>query len=256
MSLRFRQFLPLLAALVAMAPLGALAEKPAAVEALPSGKEILDRAKEASGGSVIGKQKNRVQKGTFSMPAQGISGDFTTYSAPPNKFLNVINMAMMGEVKQGYDGETAWSLDGMQGPRILGEEELEGMLVEANFDSDLNDVFPTTKVLGSEVFEGANCWKVSMTSKAGTESIGFFNKETGLMQGMQRTMKSPMGELPVVIALSEYADFNGMTLPKKTTMKMAGMEQVMTLTEVMVNVESMPSFSPPPEVQALMKAKN
>lgn len=253
-----RRFVPVIAATLCLGSGAALAQdgsqtRPQAELGLPDGKEVLKRANAAMGGEKMAQHENRVQVGTFSMPAQGVSGTFTTYSAPPNKFLNVIEIGMIGTMKQGYDGQTAWSNDAMQGPRILSDDELESMLIEADFDSDLTTVFTEVETLGAETFEGRESWKLSMKMESGAETIGYFDKETGLMNGMQRTMKSPMGELPVTVILSEHAEMQGMTVPKKTIMRMAGMEQVMSLQEIRVNVKELPSFAPPPEVAALLK---
>lgn len=255
MSPHFRRIAPLLAGLLVVAASPAFAKKPAAATQ-PSGKDVLQRAHEAMGGDAAAKHQNRVQKGTFAMPAQGMSGSFTTYSAPPNNFLNVIEMAMIGEIKQGYDGKVAWSNDPMQGPRVLSEDELEGMLVEANFDSDLSTIFPSAENLGSASFADEDCWKLSLKMESGAETIGYFAKSTGYLVGMERKMKSPMGEMPVKILLSDYTEMEGMKVPKKTVMQMAGMEQVMTLLSVQANIADLPSFSPPPAVQALIKDKN
>ena len=249
--LRRTRFAPVFAAALLISAGTALAQD-AAVK-MPDGKTVLERAHEASGGKAMAKHQNRVQKGTFSVPAQQLTGSFTTYSAPPNLFLNVIEMSMIGKMQQGYDGKVAWSNDAMQGPRILSDEELESMLVEANFDSDLTDVFPEATTVGDGSFGGHDCWKVSMKTSTGNESIGWFDKDSGLMRGMERTMKSPMGELPVKVILGDYAEAHGMKYPMKTTMEMAGMQQVMTVDEVLVNVADMPSFSPPAEVAALRK---
>lgn len=257
LTTRFRptRFAPVLAAALALSAGPAAAQEAAQTQAAaaPSAEKILQRAHEASGGPAAAKHENRVQKGTFSVPAQGLSGSFTTYSAPPNHFLNVIELAMMGQMKQGYDGETAWASDAMQGPRVLSGDELDNLLAEQQFDSDLGKVFPNSETLGSETFDGHDCWKVSLGMASGNDAIGWFDKETGLLRGMERTMKSPMGELPVRITIGEYETMHGMKVPTKTTMAVAGMQQVMTVDEVMVNVKDMPSFAPPAEVQALMK---
>ena len=223
--------------------------KPA--ESLPTAREVLAAATEAGASAEAAQHQNRVQKGTFSVPAQGMSGNFTTYTQPPNKYLNVITMDMIGEMKQGFDGETGWATDALQGPRILGAEELEAIAMESNFESDLSKVFPDSKVLGSDNLEGQDCWKLELGMDSGSKATGWFSKSSKHLVGMQRVVKSPMGELPVMILMGGYQTMNGLTVPTKMTTRMAGMEQVVEINEVLVNVKDLPSFSPPPEVAAL-----
>jgi hypothetical protein len=242
---------PLVAGLLALG-LGAGSALAEGTPGLPAAADLLDRAQEASGGDALKKQKNRVQKGTFSIPAQSLTGTFTSWHAPPNKFLNVIEMAMLGEIKQGYDGTTAWSMDPMQGPRLLQGDELEQLLMTADFDSDLKSLLSEVETVGRESFEGSDTWKVRMVLPTGRELHGYFDPESGHMVGMTMSAATPMGEVPVTVVMKDHAEVgSGMTLPKTTVTRMLGMEQVLTIDEVRTDVEDLPSFSPPPQVQAL-----
>ena len=57
----------------------------------PSGEEVLERVAETvSGGGVLDGVRNRVVKGTYALPGQGLTASLTIYSARPNRNYTVI----------------------------------------------------------------------------------------------------------------------------------------------------------------------
>ena len=66
--------------------------------------------------------------GTFEMPAAGISATFTAVQRRPNQMAMSIVIGGMGELRQGFDGTTAWASDPMQGPRLMTGLEAAAMV--------------------------------------------------------------------------------------------------------------------------------
>jgi len=101
--------------------------------------EIIEKAIEATGGRDMIKQAKYItMKGTLSIPAAGIEGSITTYVKAPDMMLVHTNIPMIGEQKQGLNGEIAWSSDPMGGPRIMPEDETKALKKEADPANRLN----------------------------------------------------------------------------------------------------------------------
>ena len=48
-----------------------------------------------------------------------MSGDLEISQARPNKTMMRINVTGIGQIEQGFDGTTGWSINPMQGPRVM-----------------------------------------------------------------------------------------------------------------------------------------
>jgi hypothetical protein len=74
------------------------------------------------------------------------------------------------------------------------------------------------------------------------------------MVGQTTTVKSALGEFEVTTTFSDFAAFDGRTIPKVTKNSMMGQEQVMTITEASFAPIDATTFSLPPEIKALTQA--
>ena len=100
-----------LTGLVALAPLMRLSGL--AADAAAADKQIdavLDRYIEAMGGrAAIEKVTTRIIKASFEGPGMPAALDWTQYAKAPNKQLAEIDIAGMGKMLDGFDGQIAWS---------------------------------------------------------------------------------------------------------------------------------------------------
>ena len=93
---------------------------------LPPARQIIDRFVAAVGGAdAILKHRSRRVMGTFSVPAQGLSGELEVLAAAPDRQVVRIKLAGIGDIQQGFDGRVAWTIDPMTGPRVLEGAALE-----------------------------------------------------------------------------------------------------------------------------------
>src|SRR5271166_2546776 len=77
----------------------------AADESLPKAESILDRSVEATGGrAAYDKIHNAVEAGTFELPAQGVTGTATIYTAEPDKNYQTIEIEGVGKFEAGSNG--------------------------------------------------------------------------------------------------------------------------------------------------------
>ena len=232
------------------------AAAPSAVATLPTGKEVLTRFIEASGGeAAMAKVKNVVTKATLSMKAQGLTGKITSYETD-GKMLSHVQIEGIGQVETGYDGKIGWSKDPMQGPRVLSEKELAMMkLTEAKSVKDLESVIETIEVKSRTTFEGKDAYEVRLVLKAAAfECLAYFDVATGLMIGMKAEQDTPLGKLPVTIVMTDHQSFGGLKVPKTVINRMTvgqGMEQVVTIDSVEFNVADFPVIQAPADIVAL-----
>jgi hypothetical protein len=225
-------------------------------DALPSGREVVDRYIDAIGGrAAIMAQNGRHMMGSFSIPSQGLGGALDVYAQPPNRMLVRVTLQGIGEIMTGYDGTTAWAMNPMLGPQVLDSVQLRQLQQQADFYSSL---YPDTQIasletLGVEAFEGVSCYNVQVTTTWGETYNEFFSVDDGLQVGSRRKQESPMGAVETVAVASDWRVVEGMKVPFKSVQRTMGIEQVITVDSVSVLAVPDSVFALPPEIEALVR---
>jgi len=230
--------------------------EPVQAEGLPTGAEILDRFAEATGGKAHDAIENRLVKGTLSMPKVKIEGPLTLYQARPNKLYIVMEIAGVGKVEQGFNGEVAWTTMQMTGPRILEGDERAAMVEQATVDAERKwrSFYKEAVTVGVEDVDGKPAYMVVRTRNSGTRQAAWFDKASGLMVKTAGKVKSAMGDVATVSRLSDYRTVDGVTMPFKTELTAMGQEQVVTMSSVEQNIKMVADqFALPKDVAALVK---
>lgn len=223
---------------------------------LPPARQIVDAYVQAIGGEdAIARASHRHVRGEMSMPAAGMTMTMEMWQSRPNKMLMVMTIPGMGEVRQGYDGQTAWSTNPMQGPRIIEGAELEQTARQADFEANLRfeHMFPTLETVERTELGGRPCYRVRMVAQNGDESFGCFDVETRLLLGLTSRLESEMGTIESNVAFHDYRDFGGVKMPARTVMNAMGQEMVMTIREMDTDAVPDAVFALPAEVQALKR---
>jgi len=230
----------------------------AAAQGLPDGKTLVTKHIAAIGGrEAMDKHSSVHMTGTFSMSAMGIEGPIHMYRAKPAMFLQQITLGAMGEVTQGYDGTTAWSVNPMMGPSIASGDQAAQMKSQADFFSDFPDLakFSTVETVSQEDFEGRKCYKVKLVKTDGSgETMQYFDVETGLAAGMTRSVENPqMGKMDITTVMSDYKDQGGVKMPTKILQKTPQGDVVLTFSAVEFDNVDAKVFALPDAVKALVK---
>lgn len=234
----------------------ALAAAPARAQELPAAREILDAYVNAIGGTeAIENAQYRHFSGQMTMPAAGLNMTMEMWQARPNKMVMVMEIPGMGEMKQGYDGDVAWSVNPMQGPRIIEGAELQQTIRQADFDSNLRfeHLFPTLETVERTEMFGRPCYKVRMVAENGDEAFGCFDTETRLLIGMTSRTESEQGTIESTVQFQDYKDFGGIKMPARTVMNVMGQEMVMTVNEISTDPIPAERFEVPAEIKALQQ---
>jgi hypothetical protein len=230
--------------------------KPAPEVKLPSARSIIDRHIAAVGGrKAILAHSSSHAKGTMTVAGSGMSGSLNIYGAKPNKSVVKITIGGIGEVEEGFDGKTGWSISPMSGPRLTEGKELEEKQFDADFYSDLHEEgrYTSMTTVDTVTFDGRPCYKLSLIRKNGAEDFDFYDVATGLKAGAIGTRESQMGPMNVTQVHLDYKKFGGLMVP--TTMKQSamGVQQILTLTSIEFDTVDPSVFEPPAPIKALLK---
>ncbi len=228
-----------------------------AEEPLPKAEEILDKFVEVTGGkAAYEKVHNEKSTGTFEFVGKGVKGTLTIYRAEPNKMYTRVDLENIGAIEDGTDGETAWMLNVMQGPRIKEGEERAVSLRQATLREPLlwRKLYKSAETAGVENVDGAACYKVVLTPNEGKPETQYYDKKNNLLVKMTMTVVNQMGEIPTETVVSDYKEQNGLQSPRKMHQKALGQEFEITIGQIDYNID-MPKdrFDLPDEIKALAK---
>jgi hypothetical protein len=236
------------------------ATQPAAETApLPKAEEILDRfVKESGGEEAYKKVKSIVLNGQLLLPMD-MKGSMKIYVVRPAKMLSEVEIPNMGVMRSGSDGETVWSDNPMQGPRLLEGQEKEMTLEGSRISDEANWRERYTKVETKALADvkGKPAYKVEMTSKTGQTRFAFYDKESGLLVKQMLTMKSEMGDMEMEIFVTDYKKVGDILMPHKSTTAVMGQEMSTVFEKIEVNVDvPEEKFALPAEVKELKAQKD
>lgn len=219
--------------------------------------KIIEQSFEAVGGRDLLKQAKFVtMKGTLSIPAAGIEGSINTYVKAPDMMLVHTNIPMIGEQKQGLNGDIAWSSDPMGGPRIMPEDETKALREEADPTKRLNykDDNPVIEYQGETEFDGKKAHKIRLVDTDGVESIEYYDIEKHFMIGSEAKVPTPMGQVQTTSMLRDYKDMGGVIQPTTMVQRMGPQEFSVKVTEVSYDEIDASVFELPAAIKALVKA--
>lgn len=212
--------------------------KSAAVK-MPTVKEILAKYVQAIGGKQANEKiKSRMSKGTVELSPMGIKGTFENYAAAPNKSIARVNLAGIGELVEGFDGTTAWSINPIQGNRDKQGEELAQSKLNSNFnrETNLDKIYPKMELKGIEKVGVDDAYVVVATPANLPEETFYFDTKSGLLVRQDSTSITPEGKMPGKTFLEDYREVDGVKIPFKTRTVLPQFELVTTFTEVKSNV--------------------
>ena len=230
-----------------------------AEQSLPTVREVLDAYLKATGAANL-KDWNAIKsmtlKGKMQIPAAGLSGTMVVYKARPDFSKFEIDLPGMGKSLQGFNGKVGWSMDPARGPSLMSGDQLQLTEREADFDADFNamEYYDEIKVVGTSEFNGNECYELTFKKGDLTETR-YYNTKTHFLDGSKGIYPTEMGKIPVTNLIEVYTKFKDFHIPTKIVMKMAGMDQVMTIESVTLNDVNPSAFDLPPAIKALAEKK-
>ena len=210
-------------------------DKTAPVAKLPAAKEVIEKYVAAIGGrQAHEKFKTRSIKMSIEFAPMGIKGTGETYMASPDKNFSKLNLAGVGELLDGYDGTTAWTISPLEGSRDKTGAELAQSKMRSNFYRDINldKLYPKLEVKGIEKVGASDAYVVLATPDGLDPETFYFDTKSGLLLRSDSTIASPQGKLNGKTFYEDYRDVDGIKMPFKTRTVLPQFEIVSTLTEV------------------------
>lgn len=231
----------------------------AAAQELPAAKDLVARYVTAIGGrEAVMKYSSIRSTGFFEMPAAGLRGDLRIVQARDGRTSMRITVPGMGELAGGYDGTTAWSMNPMQGPRLLEGKELAQMQEDAGFLTMLREspAIDSMATVAQDTIGGEACYKVKVSYKSGRTSFDCYSVATGLLAGTISVQESNMGTIEVTTAMTEWKEFGGIRFATRMRQQAMGQEQVLGVDSVSFDgAEDTQAFELPEPVKALVAQK-
>lgn len=224
--------------------------------AVPTADEVFARHVQAIGGKDAVLNTAAIKTvGKMEMPAQGISALMESVSAP-NKSSLKLSIPGIGDITNGFDGQVAWEVNPLRGPRIKSEKEKASALEDSDFRASMlfaKERYNSVECVGQTEFAGEQTWHVKTVLKSGRIVNEFFSVATGLRVGSQTTSESQSGIVNVSTRESEYKQFGALKLATRTEMTTAAQKVVVTITNVVLGTLPDSSFALPASVRALVK---
>jgi hypothetical protein len=175
----------------------------------------------------------------------------------PNKNSTRITIGGLGEMLVGTDGDVAWSINPMQGPRVLADQELAATKEGADFLGQLAfpaDRFTSIEYVGAVDFAGEKTHQLKFVSKAtGIVTQRYFSVTSGLLRGAEATTVTAMGSVESRATFSDYKAFGGVLFPTKTETAAGPQTIVMTTTNVELNTVPANAIAVPDAIKPMVK---
>jgi hypothetical protein len=225
---------------------------------LPAGETLVQRFIEQSGGAAAYARIHTLQSiGTVEVEGHNIQGTVEMVE-DGEKALVTVNLAGIGKTDQGYDGETAWESNPIQGARLIEGDEKSALkrssllLFADSWKSD----YATVKTVGEEAVGGKAAWKVEMTPKEGRLETYYFDKDSALLLRTATILATPLGEIATDVTYSDYRKLEDITFPYTVTQSVMGQSLVLHFDKIVANAPvPKDRFTLPDEVKALLAKK-
>lgn len=229
-SIRIARLSRVVAAAAAVAAIP-LSTSVAGAQPLPPARDLIARWASETNAEGWKEHKSSRMKAAFDLPAMGMSATMEVVTVYPSQMMSRIDIPGMGEMRQGFTGEVAWTTNPMQGPSLLSGAALEAAR-EDNHPSNYSRLSPA--IVSSETVEkttlgGAECYKVKHTWKSGKTSFDCFSVTDGMITWSQARATTPMGEVETTSTFAAYKDWGGVKRATTTTIDQMGQQIVITV---------------------------
>lgn len=155
---------------------------------------------------------------------------------------------MLQEMRDGdqrfvtaYDGQNAWALNPMLGetPQRIEGPPAEALRDQAQFEGPLVGAHrrgDKIEVLGPEIVEGAQTWKLAVHSGERVIHV-FLDQKTGLERKVSATIAGEAGDVLVESVFSDYETVEGAVMPRRVETRVGGeLQATVRLQSVEFNV--------------------
>lgn len=222
---------------------------------LPAARSLIDAHIAAVGGAeAYAKSSDGTTKIQMEIVENGMKLDMTIYGHGSDRATQMA-IPGAGEFRSGYTGGIAWSMDPMNGPRLLEGKEREQIVEESDPKVNMRDpsVIASATTVALSESESRPCYRVEIKWTSGRETADCYSTEDGLLLSTESVVASPMGDVKQISQMSDYRSFGAIKLPTRMKGKAAGMTQLITLQSFDPATPASEAFALPTAIEALVK---
>lgn len=212
-------------------------DKPAV--ALPKAEDLLAKSVEAAGGKdAFAKIESFYYQGQLEIAGQKLEAKAELWWKKGD-FYTEQNMGGVGKVRAGRKGGKIWAEDPVNGMRDLSGLEAEQITWQSHMmlPVEWQTYFSRAETVREDKVGDKAVYVVKLTSASGAELEVMFDKDGGLWRGMKFTQETPMGKIPVTLALEDYRDVAGIKMAYKQVTEMPLANATMEMIKLDVNAE-------------------
>jgi zinc protease len=149
-----------------------------------------------------------------------------------------MSLTGIGDIIEGYDGKTAWSVNPISGNRDKKGIELEQMILTYNFYREINldKLYQKMELKGVEKVGADDAYVIVATRGDLPSETFYFNTKTSLLVRQDTTLETPEGKTPTKNFFEDFREVDGVKIPFKSCSVLPQFEAITIFTEVKQNV--------------------
>lgn len=231
-----------------------VASKPAVSPAptkLPQLLDLIRKMADALGGEkAIRAHSHRTLSGTAEMIGLPMKGDYVQKASAPNRALVVMHLGDL-VVRQGFDGQVAWSDTPMTGKSIVTGPAADMIRQQAQFYGplDLTRSYKEVTVAGFSEFDGRQCIELKLVGQGGSTSFLYIDPQTYLTAGTKVTVATPIGMVDTKTYSRNYRDLGGFMTATEISIESSVQRQRITIDKVSFDEIPVSEYAPPLDVK-------
>ena len=201
---------------------------------LPSVTEVLQRYVNATGGKdALLRHKSMTVHGRYQVPAAKLDLETVMYTKD-GKLLWTAILPGGKTASSGYDGHTAWDLDGNGTATIHQGDEVLSVARDADMYYHLHvmNYFKSMEVVDIKDFNGRPCYHLKGVNNWGRVNEHFYDTQSGLLAGYAFNTAWRGGKGDATETFEDYKDFGGVRMPTKTTSREGDQMAITLVTSV------------------------
>jgi hypothetical protein len=223
---------------------------------LPTASEVLERHVAVTGARALQRHVSMTVRGRYQDPAHQLDVETVTY-ATDGKFLLRAELPGGRTYRTGYDGHTAWTVNGAGKVTLPVGDAVKSIARDADLYYHLHVLkyFRSMKVIDLKDFGGRQCYHLLGINNWGKVNEQFYDIETGLLRGYAFDTAWRGGKGAATDTFEDYKDFDGILMAAKVTSRDGDDLTITLITAVTYDDVDASVFALPREVEDALATK-
>lgn len=206
-----------------------------AQSSLPTADQILAKYVAATGGEQAWQKfHTRISKGRAEISGQAVFGTADFYFKAPNKYLYVVSLAELGEIRRGYNGTSGWEKLSDSAATDITGQELATLQRSADFYQvlDIRKQYSNLAVKGQGKVEGNPAYVIEANPGDGTLRRMYFDENSGLMIKNEEQFTAQGQPVHIETEYQDFRDVDGLKYPFLIMQTNAGSTVLIKVTSI------------------------